>query len=110
MAQDGSGIGFSAEPTSTGTAFRTAGLFGVATGVIPVAGMKLPASAKDGLRGGGGGILSGPVEASLAKPRSSSLAMWRSRERGVLPPNTTAIRRRPLRLTEAARLKPEARM
>ncbi len=72
-------------PISSGAAFRAADLFGVAAGVIgviPIAGAKSPASAKDGLRGGGARILSGPVEASLAKPRSNSLAMWRP-----LPPS-----------------------
>ncbi len=63
-----------------------------------------------GLRVGVGGGLTGASLATRMKLRSSSDFMCRSRDFAVLPPKTTAMSRRPLRLTEAARLKPEARM
>ena len=46
----------------------------------------------------------------LAKARSRNLAIRRLRLRDELAPNTTPIRRRPSRLAEVTRLKPEARM
>jgi hypothetical protein len=46
----------------------------------------------------------------LLKPRSSSCAAFKARAAEEGAPSTTAMSRRPLRVAEATRLKPEAQM
>ena len=48
------------------------------------------------------------INDTFLNPRSKIFAMCWSRDLAVRPPNTTPINRRPLRETEAARLKPDA--
>ena len=62
------------------------------------------------LAGAGLGIVGhlDPSLAGRAKPSLSSAAIFMSRECADSPPMTTAMRRRPSRTAEAARLKPEA--